>query len=657
MRTFITCLLALFLSAGLAQAEGTFDVIVELSNSTTVFDLNPDGSWAAGTHNGQAYRWSQATGLELLSPEEWWWTATAGISDDGTQLISTVQYGDTTPRVFGPAIWTEGSGWASFDTLYVDPPYSSGDDLSHGSGYDISGDGSTACGLAWHPSYRASGFSWTAAGGIVDLGLPSPTFGSSRATKISGDGNVIVGFWEDPEFGNRRPVRWVGGGAEDLFLGAATWGEAMDCSSDGSLITGQVGFRDDPGYGLAIAFLYSDDGGYVDLGLLEGQNPVSNQSIGTDVSDNGIVVGWSGDQSPWGEVVPFVWTEDEGMMRADDYFAAHEVEIPANIDLTSIDAISADGTTFGGQGIDTNTWYYVSWIARVEPPVYTMDVVFRGSVEYNQVSSGLFADVNPGDPVTVAFQVSTDDFIDSETYNVRGYNIIPGSFTQTMGSVTVGLADPFPAGETPRFILRNNDPVSDGFFIESTNIDWPLNGLPLNEPGQIGEWFTSKQQVGYTQAIDSLNIIDAVGLYDYTNLESFYTVVGDGWADAIGLEFVELQISVFHPFEMGIDCTTPTLTLPDMGTFEVSAVNNTNDAMQVRGALNVTLCYGNTINNIRRGTTTLDAGETFSQSWSMNIPRYNSTCNCDLVWTLVGTDLATESEMEDSCTITTSCDF
>jgi uncharacterized membrane protein len=386
MRMFVTCLLALFLSVGIAQADGTFQVIVENSPSTAVFDISADGTWATGTDNGAAYRWSEATGLEILSNYEWLWTISAGITDDGTQITSTVEIGTGT-RVFGPSLWTEGSGWTPLPTLYVDPPYDGGGDLSHGTGYDISGDGSTICGLAWHPGYRASGFSWTQAGGIVDLDRPVDR--SSRASEISGDGSVVVGFWES-EFGDRRPVRWVDNGPEDLFLGANTWGEANGVSADGNYITGDVGFEDDPGYGWSIGFLYSDDGGYIDLGLLPEHewNPWDNRSSGVAVSDTGVVVGWGGASGPWGEVVPAVWTAETGLINLTEYLALHEIEIPANIQPTFCQSISADGYTIGGQGIDTNTWMYVSWIVSMVPPVYTMDVVITGEVEYNQVNSG-----------------------------------------------------------------------------------------------------------------------------------------------------------------------------------------------------------------------------------------------------------------------------
>jgi uncharacterized membrane protein len=364
-KQILSCVILAVCLAGTVQAEDTFTVIAE-GWGTSVFDINPDGAWAAGIDYGKAFRYSAGTGIEYLTAEEWQWTHTVGISDDGTQVATSVEYGE---RVFGPARWTEGIGWEYLDTLYPDPPYQGGGDWSYGSGYDISGDGSVVCGLAWHPNYRASGFSWTASGGIVDLG--NPVDRSARATGISSDGTTIVGFYEHETQGTRRPVRWVNNGPADLFLGAETWGEAQAASSDGSVIVGQVGFFDDPGYGYALAFVYSTTEGYTNLGLLPGQDPEWNQSMATDVSDNGIVVGWSGDTGPWSVFEPFVWTADGGMVPASDYLAANGVVIPADYQILSVQAISSDGTTMGGLAVNQNTFEEAAWIARVEPPAPT----------------------------------------------------------------------------------------------------------------------------------------------------------------------------------------------------------------------------------------------------------------------------------------------
>ena len=175
----------------------------------------------------------------------------------------------------------------------------------------------------------------------------------------------------------------------------------------------------------------------------------------------------------------------------------------------------------------------------------TVTIEFIGSVEYNQINEGIFADVNSGDAVYAAFTVDSDVYEASPGgYGVRGYIVDVASFELTIGSVgPVALVNPQPNDETTYFSLRNDDPAVDGFFI-ANEIDWDYNLPKLDEPGGIDPYFTLHWTVGYTgDTFSSLDILDAVGSYDYTGLTNFYTVIADAWADAMGLEFVQTIIS------------------------------------------------------------------------------------------------------------------
>ena len=169
-------------------------------------------------------------------------------------------------------------------------------------------------------------------------------------------------------------------------------------------------------------------------------------------------------------------------------------------------------------------------------------VEIAGEVEFNQVNFGAFADVNQGDAATITFMVDAANFMDSPNFPTRGYEIDHASFDLTLGAVSVGLQDPFPGGETPYFVLRNNDPVVDGFFL-STNVDFPF-GVPLDEPGQLDQ-FVSQFSVTYdNQPLDSLDIVDAAGTYDFTGLTVFNYTVDDGPFQAIGMIFDHMTITV-----------------------------------------------------------------------------------------------------------------
>jgi hypothetical protein len=178
--------------------------------------------------------------------------------------------------------------------------------------------------------------------------------------------------------------------------------------------------------------------------------------------------------------------------------------------------------------------------AAVQAEIVQVEV--SGTVEYNQVNFGSLGDVVPGDPFVWSFQVDSDNFVNSQNYNTRGYIIDIASFTSQIGPSTLGLQDPFPG--VPYFVIRESDPVADGFFTAMDNVDWPWPDMPLNEAGILGQ-FAVHCEVGYTgDTLETLDILDAVGTYDYTGLTSFYTVVMDGWAEPVGLEFGQLTISV-----------------------------------------------------------------------------------------------------------------
>jgi hypothetical protein len=170
-----------------------------------------------------------------------------------------------------------------------------------------------------------------------------------------------------------------------------------------------------------------------------------------------------------------------------------------------------------------------------------VQVEINGTVEYNQINFGVFGDVMSGDPVHWSFVLDSNDYLNSGNYNVRGYAIDTASFALTIGPAEVGLLNPYPY--TPYFALRDNDPVADGFFFTNDNVDWP-GDLLLDELGKV-DYFGSHFEVGYTgDTLSSLDIVDAVGSYDFTGLTSYYTTINDGGFEAMGLQFVDMNISI-----------------------------------------------------------------------------------------------------------------
>jgi len=74
-----------------------------------------------------------------------------------------------------------------------------------------------------------------------------------------------------------------------------TSGGAFDMPDDGSIIVGQT---IQPGAYIPTAFKYTDADGVTDLGLLAEDLYGTASSIANDVSEGGVVVGWSGETGP-----------------------------------------------------------------------------------------------------------------------------------------------------------------------------------------------------------------------------------------------------------------------------------------------------------------------------------------------------------------------
>ncbi len=170
------------------------------------------------------------------------------------------------------------------------------------------------------------------------------------------------------------------------------------------------------------------------------------------------------------------------------------------------------------------------------------DVTINGFMEFNQINAPPLGNVMTGETVTLSFQLDSGNFVDSMSFPTRGYVIDQSSFVLDFsGGTSIGLENPFPMGETPYFVIRDNDPAVDGFFL-SNGTDFP-SSLPLDQTGLI-EQFGNNFAVSYTgDTLSSLDIADAEGFYDFDGLKSFNWTITDGPFDAAGLVFSDLTIT------------------------------------------------------------------------------------------------------------------
>lgn len=148
-----------------------------------------------------------------------------------------------------------------------------------------------------------------------------------------------------------------------------------------------------------------------------------------------------------------------------------------------------------------------------------------------------------GDDVVMSFQVDSDNFVDSMMFPVRGYEIIQPSFSLAINNNAVGLALSQPSG-SPYFAIRNDDPAVDGFFL-GTDVDGFPNGVATDEPANLADTFSTLFQATYEGTrLDSLDILDAVGTYDFTGLSVFNWGLEDLFVQPVGFIFDQWTISV-----------------------------------------------------------------------------------------------------------------
>jgi hypothetical protein len=171
-------------------------------------------------------------------------------------------------------------------------------------------------------------------------------------------------------------------------------------------------------------------------------------------------------------------------------------------------------------------------------------VTVHGEVEFNAINQGVLAGVQDGEAVTMRFQVDSGVFVNNPSFPTRGYPIIPSSFRLIFESTTVTLPSPFPPGSTPYFVIRNNDPAVDGFLL-STNLSSPT-GVPLSVNGGFGPFIDNFYVTYGGSTLPSLDVLDALGSYDFTGLTVFNWTVDDGPFNPLGMLFSDLSIEVLN---------------------------------------------------------------------------------------------------------------
>jgi hypothetical protein len=331
-RSLKVILLVLVLAPGLHQAaaQAEFDLLqVPERADLASFSLSHDGRDMGCLLNGSVYWWSAADGFRFLFDGALP-SSGVGMSAGGKALAA----GRTTDRGSLATIWYAGGASLVLEPLLKGCPQEG----PVSTGFDLSADGSVVVGMTANCRDHL-GFRWSRKGGLADLDTPAG-FGS-EARAVSGDGLTTAGFLIAEQTGDPRAAIWREGRPAQLILGQERPSQALNISPSGRFVVGQAD-PDSPG---ARGFVWSEGQAPRFLDSLSGLPTDPTRAVA--VSDNGIVVGSSGDPI-FGNQEAVIWTPAEGLQALASVLDRARARVPDGLELTECLDISGDGTTIVG---------------------------------------------------------------------------------------------------------------------------------------------------------------------------------------------------------------------------------------------------------------------------------------------------------------------
>jgi len=327
MRALPLAILAALTLGANAGATGALTTLA--TPNASIGGMSPNGDYVAAFvqdfTGARCIRYVRATGVEDSIPTL---NECTGINDAGTLAGSAPVDGGSTGG---------GHDEAALVAIGATDPelIPSLDGFENTQARGVTEDGNLAVGITISADQTAAkAFLWTRGAGTVELPVDS---GNSAANRISPDGSVVVGWADEPQFGNRRAVIWQNGvptypkDAQDRNVG-----EAQAVSANGRFVVG-LGYQTDDGQ--SVAWRWDADSGTV--------IPIANMAFAGAVSDDGRVV--VGDMGFLANRLLVVWVQGQGTSTLSDFLADRDIAKPAGWVILSgvANGLSRDGSVLG----------------------------------------------------------------------------------------------------------------------------------------------------------------------------------------------------------------------------------------------------------------------------------------------------------------------
>jgi uncharacterized membrane protein len=309
-------------------------------------DVSADGSVVVGRATGfpdrihGIFRWTRDESIvykELARNK-------VAVSDDGSTIVGSRYLPQTT--------LDEAFRWIPSEELFEGLGDLPGGAFNSAA-YDVSADGSVIVGSG-NANGISTAFRWTSQSGMV------PLVGRTLARGVSSDGNVVVG----PDGRWTAETGWV-----ELRPVPRGLPFAHAVSPDGAIVVGASDFPIRPGFASWEPFRWTQQDGAVVL--------AHSQIVALDVSADGLAIVGSGIGRSTGATA-FYWTTQIGMAELQDVLIFGGATGLEGWRLTGASAISHDGRTVVGSGIDPSNRLqgFVATIGAVPEPSTFLLVAF-----------------------------------------------------------------------------------------------------------------------------------------------------------------------------------------------------------------------------------------------------------------------------------------
>jgi len=317
---FVACAIFCFANAASAQQPAAkvqaYTDLTHLTGQMVFPIISADGSTilARGTGN---FRWSQSGGTERLGRYDGRYYAYLDVvSANGAVVAGTCASNLSTGSDEHVFLWSKAGGFRDLIKLRK------GDNVQVSF---VANDGSIA---VWSVGLKNDFhlIRWSASGGARDLGKSGAFL---WVDAVSADGSEIVGDMKDGNLVAYRGFRWTEQGGFQEF---PAMDKPLSISADGSAIVGVKGDR---------VIRWTDAGGAQELGSLktDGKNFAHPQK---GSADGRVVVGWLDAVASETWITPgrhaFLWTQDGGMQ---------DLGLLGGKSAMLVD-VSADGTVVAG---------------------------------------------------------------------------------------------------------------------------------------------------------------------------------------------------------------------------------------------------------------------------------------------------------------------